>query len=81
MKALGALTLIALLAAGPTLAEPSAAQRAACTPDVMRLCASAIPNVGAIKTCLRAQRASLSAECRVAVDAGEGPRTRAAARS
>lgn len=81
MKALGALTLIALLAAGPTLAEPSAAQRAACTPDVMRLCASAIPNVGAIKTCLRAQRASLSAECRVAVDAGDGPRTRAAARS
>ncbi len=78
MKAFGALTLLSPLAAGPALAEPSEAPRAACTPEVMRLCASAIPTVGAIRTCLRAQRASLSEACRVAVDAGEGPRARAA---
>ena len=40
--------LLALIAgAAPALAQ-SRADRAACTPDVMRLCASQIPNVAAI---------------------------------
>ena len=39
-------------------------QRRACTPDVYRLCAGEIPNVRAITSCLRRQKASLSEACR-----------------
>jgi hypothetical protein len=50
--------------AGPeSLATPE--QRRACTPDVYRLCAGEIPNVGAITACLRRKKASLSEACRV----------------
>ena len=65
--------LFALVACtGPTLAQ-TRTERAACTPDVMRLCASQIPNVAAITVCLRQQRANLSAECRVVMDASAPP--------
>lgn len=43
-------------------------QRRACTPDVYRLCAGEIPNVRAITSCLRRNRASLSDACRAAFD-------------
>ena len=39
-------------------------QRQLCTGDVFRLCASEIPNVQRITTCMREQRASLSEGCR-----------------
>ena len=65
--------LLALLAgAVPALAE-SRADRAACTPDVMRLCAAHIPNVTAITACLRQQRPSLSAGCRLVMDQSDRP--------
>jgi hypothetical protein len=38
-------------------------QRAACTPDVQRLCSEFIPNVSAIVACLNRQQANLSAAC------------------
>ncbi|GJD55998.1 hypothetical protein [Methylobacterium dankookense] len=66
MKRLGAVLLIAAIAT-PAHAETSA-QRAACTPDVWRHCASEIPNVGAIKSCLRRERVKLSAACRMVMD-------------
>jgi hypothetical protein len=48
--------------ASAALATPE--QRRACTPDVYRLCAGEIPNVRAITSCLRRQKASLSEACR-----------------
>lgn len=42
-------------------------QRRACTPDVYRLCAGEIPNVGAITACLQRHRGSLSEACRAAM--------------
>jgi hypothetical protein len=40
------------------------AQRAACRPDVFRLCAAEIPNVRAITACLAARISRLSPDCR-----------------
>jgi hypothetical protein len=48
--------------ASAALATPE--QKRACTPDVYRLCPSEIPNVRAITSCLRRQKASLSEACR-----------------
>jgi hypothetical protein len=39
-------------------------QRRLCTGDVLRLCASEIPNAERITACMRKQRASLSVGCR-----------------
>ncbi|HLH12407.1 MAG TPA: hypothetical protein VKV77_11080 [Methylovirgula sp.] len=42
----------------------TAEQRAACTPDALRLCSSEIPDVGKIVACMQAKMASLSPACR-----------------
>jgi hypothetical protein len=42
-------------------------QRAACTPDVFRLCSSEIPNVDNIIACMKAKQTSLSPPCRAAL--------------
>ena len=39
-------------------------QRAACTSDAFRLCASYIPNATKVETCLRTRKSDLSAACR-----------------
>ena len=70
-------TLSLIATAAPALAEGTAAQRAACTGDAFRLCASEIPNVAGITACLHRERASLSAGCRTVVDAGSGVQTAA----
>jgi hypothetical protein len=44
-------------------------QRAACTPDVFRLCSSEIPSVDRIVACLKAKKASLSAGCQAVFNA------------
>ena len=51
-------------AADPYSSVATPAQRAACTPDVYRLCAGEIPSVSAITACLRRKKASLSEACR-----------------
>jgi hypothetical protein len=56
------LTLVTSGSALADLATPE--QKRACTPDVYRLCAGEIPNVRAITSCLRRQKASLSDACR-----------------
>ena len=57
--------VLALFATGFALAElATPEQRKACTPDVYRLCAGEIPNVRAITSCLRRQKANLSDACR-----------------
>lgn len=56
----------------PAAAERgTAAQRAACTPDVFRLCASEIPNVNGIVACLKREKSQLSRACRL-VMIGDG---------
>lgn len=42
----------------------TAAQRAACMPDAMRLCSSEIPDVDRVIACMRANHARVSASCR-----------------
>jgi hypothetical protein len=44
--------------------EVTAEQRAACTPDALRLCSSEIPDMGRIAACMEAKQASLSPQCR-----------------
>lgn len=66
--------LVALLGlGGGALAQGTAEQRSACTPDVWRLCSSQIPNVAAITGCLKAERARLSPACRSAMGGAEPP--------
>jgi hypothetical protein len=69
---LSALCLAAALSIGSAAAlaqddryvnDVDAKQRAACTPDVQRLCNQYVPDVPQIVACLRAQRASLSPAC------------------
>lgn len=56
---------IAIVAfAKPGFAVGTAEQRAACTPDVFRLCGSEIPNVDRIVACLKKEKPHLSAGCR-----------------
>jgi hypothetical protein len=49
----------------------TAEQRAACTPDVFRLCSSEIPDVGRIIACLKNQKPNLSADCRTVMNSPE----------
>jgi hypothetical protein len=59
------LTLVSVTSA---FAVGTPEQRRACTPDVYRLCAGEIPNVGAITSCLHRHKSSLSSACRAAMD-------------
>ena len=62
--------LLWFLTAGSALADIATPdQKRACTPDVYRLCAGEIPNVRAITSCLRRQKASrpIHSDCRVEV--------------
>ena len=52
-------------------AAGTAEQRAACTPDVFRLCSAQIPNVDNIVACLKRERPRLSPDCRAVFDAPE----------
>ena len=61
-----AVSLVLNPAQGHTLGTES--ERAACTPDVFRLCSSEIPDVDRIIACMKAKRASLSAPCKVVFD-------------
>ena len=58
-----ACVVLAIASYGTSAAAATAQERAACTPDVFRLCSSAIPNVDAITSCMKRQRAKLSPAC------------------
>ena len=58
---------LTLISVSPAFAIGTPEQRRACTPDVYRLCAGEIPNVGAITACLQRHRGSLSEACRAAM--------------
>jgi hypothetical protein len=57
------------LASTASFAIGTSAQRAACTPDVFRLCSSEIPSVTGIVSCLRRQRPNLSPACQAVFNA------------
>ena len=43
-----------------------------CTPDAMRLCSDVIPDRAKVTACMKAKRAQISKECRVAMAGGGG---------
>jgi hypothetical protein len=53
----------------PSFSQGTLAQRTACTPDMLRLCGTFVPNPDAITTCLRERNADLSDACRTAFEA------------
>jgi hypothetical protein len=55
---------LASICSGASFALGTSNQRAACTPDVFRLCSSEIPNVDHIVACMNAKKASLSPACK-----------------
>jgi hypothetical protein len=63
------LVLVAALVTFSSLsfAMGTSEQRAACTPDVFRLCSSEMPNVDRIVACLKRERANLSKPCQTVI--------------
>ncbi len=59
-------TFSVVAAASAKAAQGTAEQRAACTPDAVRLCSSEIPDVARVTACMKAKQASLSGRCRAA---------------
>jgi hypothetical protein len=78
----GTLVLASALSfyATASLALGTDAERAACTPDVFRLCSSDIPNVDRIVACLVREKPRLSPACQAVVTAA-GRTTTTATRS
>ena len=64
MLVVSALTAPANIAIAASEEKGTAEQRAACTPDVFRLCASEIPSVDRIVMCLKREKPRLSAGCK-----------------
>jgi hypothetical protein len=56
--------------AGGANAQGSDAERQACTPDAMRLCGDAIPDVVKVTACMKAKYSQLSAPCRAVMAGG-----------
>jgi hypothetical protein len=59
----------------------TAEERAACTPDVFRLCSSEIPNVDKIIGCMKAKKSQLSPKCKAVFNAPQKPTTTASAKT
>jgi hypothetical protein len=64
----GSVVIVLTFAAWTTSSFATAEQRAACTPDVFRLCSSAIPNVDRIVVCLKQQKSNLSKPCQAVMN-------------
>lgn len=54
------------LSAATALAQGTAAQREACTPDALKLCPGTIPDVAKTTACMKAHMGELSPGCRAA---------------
>jgi hypothetical protein len=55
-------------------AQGSPEAQQACTPDAMRLCADAIPDVPKVTACMNAKYSQLSRACQIAMRGGDKPR-------
>jgi hypothetical protein len=58
----------------------SESARQACTPDAMRLCSDAIPDVAKVKACMQAKWSQLSEPCRAAMNGAGGTQPASAGR-
>jgi hypothetical protein len=58
----------------------SESARQACTPDAMRLCSDAIPDVAKVKACMQAKSSQLSEPCRAAMNGAGGTQPASAGR-
>jgi len=58
-----------LTSSTPSFAVGEAEARAACTGDVFRYCASAIPNLDRIIVCLKQKRQNISKPCQAVMSA------------
>jgi hypothetical protein len=58
----------------------SESARQACTPDAMRLCSDAIPDVAKVKACMQAKSSQLSESCRAAMNGAGGTPSASAGR-
>jgi hypothetical protein len=56
--------------AAPAWSQGTAQQRAACTPDVFRLCSSFIPDADRITACLASRQQELSEACASVMSVG-----------
>ena len=65
MKSMMLILLCLIIIAGRAFAQGTPEERAACTPDVFKLCSSDIPNISAIISCLQHKKPQLSQACRV----------------
>lgn len=66
---IGVAVIGGLLSLTPSAAwAETAAQRAACSADASRICASAMPNEDAVIACLRSKKSQLSPGCRQAFE-------------
>jgi uncharacterized membrane protein len=79
MRVVQFVCLLALLA-GALLCQLEAAhaqgtqeQQQACTPDAMRLCADAMPDIAKITACMNAKHAQLSQACKTAMVGSANP--------
>ena len=75
----GALLLGTSQAAWAQQYQVTEEQRAACTPDVFRLCSAAVPDVQRIIACMRRERSHLSPACRSVLNAKSTDTSRFAA--
>ena len=55
-------------------AQGSPEAQQACTPDAMRLCADAIPDVPKVTACMNAKYSQLSRACQIAMRGGDKSR-------
>ena len=67
MKIAVAAVAVTAVFGAPAALGQSAQDRQACIGDVMRLCASAIPDRGRVIACMLQNRSQLGAECRAVV--------------
>ncbi len=65
------LTGVLVYRADTVLAQGTDAERQACTPDAMRLCGDAIPDVAKVTGCMKVKYSQLSEPCRVAMGSGK----------
>ena len=74
LNALARVALLSLMSSpASVIAQGTAEERRACTPDALRLCSAFIPDADQITACLRQKNAELSDVCRQVIFAGMNP--------
>ena len=80
MRTFGAMLFIFIFAMMAPASAYTDEQVAACTPDVIRLCADVIPDQGRITKCMIQKQKQVSATCMMVMKKGPSPTSRVAAK-